>query len=56
VLADMRRVLGTVGEVDDAWHPQPGLARRRAGTPVRLRIDGAPVPLPSTVNLSAPGI
>jgi len=60
-LADMRRVLGTVGEVDDAWHPQPGLARlpallaqvREAGTPVRLRIDGVPVPLPSTVDLSA---
>jgi signal transduction histidine kinase len=60
-LADMRRVLGTVGEVDDAWHPQPGLAGlpallaqvREAGTPVRLRIDGAPVPLPSAVDLSA---
>ena len=60
-LADMRRVLGTVGEVDDAWHPQPGLARlpalltqvREAGTPVRLRIDGVPVPLPSAVDLTA---
>jgi signal transduction histidine kinase len=60
-LADMRRVLGTVGEVDDAWHPQPGLARlpallaqvREAGTPVGLRIDGTPVPLPSTVDLTA---
>jgi signal transduction histidine kinase len=60
-LADMRRVLFTVGEVDDAWHPQPGLAGlpallsqvREAGTPVRLRIDGAPAPLPSTVDLSA---
>jgi signal transduction histidine kinase len=74
-LADMRRVLdtvptrggkqnatpGVVGEVDDAWHPQPGLARlpallaqvQEAGTPVRLRIEGAPVPLPSTVDLSA---
>jgi signal transduction histidine kinase len=60
-LADMRRVLGTVGEVDDAWHPQPGLARvpallaqvREAGTPVRLTIDGEPVPLPSTVDLTA---
>jgi signal transduction histidine kinase len=60
-LADMRRVLGTVGEVDDAWHPQPGLARlpalvsqvREAGTPVRLRIEGAPVPLPSAVDLTA---
>jgi signal transduction histidine kinase len=60
-LADMRRVLGTVGEVDDAWHPQPGLPGlpallsqvRDAGTPVRLRIDGAPVALPSAVDLSA---
>jgi len=60
-LADMRRVLGTVGEVDDAWHPQPGLARlpallaqvREAGTPVGLRIDGTPVPLPSAVDLTA---
>ena len=60
-LADMRRVLGAVGEVDDAWHPQPGLAQlpalltqvREAGTPVRLRVDGAPVPLPSTVDLTA---
>jgi signal transduction histidine kinase len=60
-LADMRRVLGTVGEVDDAWHPQPGLPGlpallsqvREAGTPVELRIEGAPVPLPSTVDLTA---
>ncbi|GIE97278.1 sensor histidine kinase [Paractinoplanes rishiriensis] len=60
-LADMRRVLGTVGEVDDAWHPQPGLARvpsllaqvREAGTPVRLTIEGDPVPLPSAVDLTA---
>ncbi|GAA0553384.1 sensor histidine kinase [Paractinoplanes ferrugineus] len=60
-LADMRRVLGAVGEVDDAWHPQPGLARlpalldqvREAGTPVRLRIEGAPAALPSAVDLSA---
>lgn len=60
-LADMRRVLGAVGEVDDAWHPQPGLHGlpalvaqvREAGTPVRLRIDGDAVPLPSTVDLTA---
>ena len=60
-LADMRRVLGTVGKIDDAWHPQPGLAGlpallsqvREAGTPVRLRVEGVPVPLPSTVDLSA---
>ncbi|MFD2764559.1 sensor histidine kinase [Micromonospora eburnea] len=59
-LADMRRVLAALGEVDDAWHPQPGLAQlpslltrvRRAGTPVRLRVDGTPVELPSAVDLS----
>lgn len=42
-LADMRRVLGALGEVGDAWHPQPGLAQlpalvdqvRRTGTHVR---------------------
>jgi signal transduction histidine kinase len=60
-LTDMRRVLDAMGEVDDAWHPQPGLAQlptlvdqvRRAGTPVRLRVDGSAVPLPVPVDLSA---
>jgi signal transduction histidine kinase len=60
-LADMRRVLTAVGEVDDAWHPQPGLAHLsallaqvdRAGTPVRLRVEGSPAALPSAVDLSA---
>jgi signal transduction histidine kinase len=60
-LADMRRVLAAVGAVDDAWHPQPGLAQltalvaqvRKAGTPVGLRVEGTTVPLPSTVDLSA---
>ncbi|MBB4943617.1 signal transduction histidine kinase [Streptosporangium album] len=60
-LADMRRVLAAVGEVDDAWHPQPRLAQlstlltqvRRAGTPVRLHVEGTPTALPSTVDLSA---
>ncbi|MFF4621172.1 sensor histidine kinase [Nonomuraea jabiensis] len=60
-LADMRRVLAAVGEVDDAWRPQPGLAHlstliaqvNRAGTPVRLRVEGSPVALPATVDLSA---
>jgi signal transduction histidine kinase len=60
-LGDMRRVLAAVGEVDDSWHPRPGLAQlpdlvaqvRRAGTPVRLQVDGDPPPLPSTVDLSA---
>lgn len=60
-LADMRRVLGALGEVDDTWCPPPGLAQlpallaqvRRTGTPVRLRIKGAPAALPSAVDLSA---
>jgi signal transduction histidine kinase len=60
-LADMRRVLAALGEMEDTWHSQPGLARlpslltrvRHAGTPVRLRIDGTPAALPSTVDLSA---
>ncbi|GLY86622.1 sensor histidine kinase [Actinoallomurus iriomotensis] len=60
-LADMRRVLAALGEVEDAWHPQPGLAElpglvtrvREAGTPVRLRVEGSPAALPSTVDLSA---
>jgi signal transduction histidine kinase len=59
-LTDMRRVLATVDQVDDAWRPQPGLAAlpalldqvREAGTPVRLHVAGDPVPLPSTVDLS----
>ncbi|GAA2379534.1 sensor histidine kinase [Nonomuraea africana] len=60
-LADMRSVLTAVGEVDDAWHPQPGLGQlsalltevRKAGTAVRLQIEGAPMALPSTADLSA---
>ncbi|WP_045746150.1 sensor histidine kinase [Actinoplanes rectilineatus] len=60
-LADMRRVLATVGEVDDAWHPQPGVATlsalvtqvREAGTPVTLDISGSCGGLPSAVDLSA---
>ena len=60
-LAEMRRVLAAVGEVDHAWQPQPGLAQlpslldqvRQAGTPVRLHVNGHPAALPSTVDLSA---
>jgi signal transduction histidine kinase len=59
-LADMRRVLAAVGEVEDTWHPQPGLAQLpalvdqvcRAGTTVRLRVEGTPAELPSAVDLS----
>ncbi|MEY9836861.1 sensor histidine kinase [Streptacidiphilus sp. EB103A] len=60
-LADMRRMITALGEVDDAWHPQPGLAQlptllsqvRRAGTPVRLRVEGEPAALAQPVDLSA---
>jgi signal transduction histidine kinase len=60
-LADMRRVLAAFGEVEDRWHPQPGLAQlpsllngvRGAGTPVHLRVEGTPHALPSTLDLSA---
>jgi signal transduction histidine kinase len=60
-LADMRRMLRALGEVDDPWRPQPGLAGlpgllarvRAAGTPVRLEVDGTPAPLPPAVDLSA---
>jgi signal transduction histidine kinase len=60
-LADMRRVLAALGEVEDTWHPQPGLARlpallervREAGTRVELSVRGAPATLPATVDLTA---
>lgn len=60
-LAEMRRMLVAVGEVDDTWQPQPGLTQlpglldqvRKAGTPVRLHVNGRPAALPSTVDLSA---
>jgi signal transduction histidine kinase len=60
-LADMRRVLGALGEVGDAWHPQPGLAHlpalvdqvRRTGTGVRFEIEGVAAPLPAPLDLSA---
>jgi len=59
-LADMRRVLAAMGEAEDAWHPQPGLAQLpalldqvcKAGTTVRFRVDGAPTAVPSAVDLS----
>jgi signal transduction histidine kinase len=62
-LADMRRLLGALrrdgDDIDLA--PQPGLGSldplldefRRAGLPVRLSVDGDPVPLPPTLDLSA---
>jgi signal transduction histidine kinase len=63
-LTEMRRLLGVLRvDVDDVAElsPQPGLDRidelieaaRTAGTPVRLTLSGAPVPLPVGVDLSA---
>jgi signal transduction histidine kinase len=59
-LTEMRRLLGVVRE-DPGRAPQPGIAAlpalvdqvRAAGTPVRLDIEGEPVPLPAGVDLSA---
>ena len=62
-LADMRRMLGALRRDGEAAElaPQPGLDSldalldgfRRAGLPVRLRIDGEPVMLPRALDLSA---
>jgi signal transduction histidine kinase len=62
-LAEMRRLLGVVSRApagDPELAPQPGLAAlptlvdqvRAAGTVVRLSIEGQPVPLPASVDLS----
>lgn len=60
-LADMRQVLAAVGPVEGSTHPVPGLERltrlveqvQRAGTPVRLHIDGVPGVLPTSVDVAA---
>ena len=62
-LADMRRLLGAMRDDGDdvEFAPQPGLGSldplldgfRRAGLPVRLHVDGEPVPLPRGLDLSA---
>jgi signal transduction histidine kinase len=62
-LAEMRRMLGALRREGDGvdLSPQPGLDAleplldgfRRAGLPVRLHVDGEPVPLPPTLDLSA---
>ncbi|GAA1559432.1 sensor histidine kinase [Kribbella hippodromi] len=60
-LADMRRVLSRADSLEDAWHPQPGIDRlpelvahvTKAGTPVRLQVDGTPAAVPAAVDLSA---
>ena len=60
-LADMRHVLSASGQVDGPARPVPGLAQlprlidqvRQAGTPVQLRINGSPRPLPTGVDVSS---
>jgi signal transduction histidine kinase len=60
-LADIRHVLSASGQIDGPVRPVPGLAQlprlveqvRQAGTPVELRIDGSPRPLPTGVDVSS---
>ncbi len=62
-LAEMRLLLGALRRDDDELEltPQPGLGRldalleeiARAGLPVRLHVDGEPVPVPQAIDLSA---
>jgi signal transduction histidine kinase len=60
-LAEMRRLLGAVARDPADSAAPPGLAGladlldrvRAAGTPVRLRIDGQPLPLPAELDLTA---
>jgi signal transduction histidine kinase len=62
-LADMRRLVGAMRRDGDDLDlaPQPGLGSlgplldefRRAGLPVRVRVDGEPFPLPGGLDLSA---
>jgi signal transduction histidine kinase len=59
-LTEMRRLLGTVARDPDDTAP-PGLHGladlldrvRAAGTPVALRVDGQPLPLPAQLDLTA---
>jgi signal transduction histidine kinase len=62
-LAEMRRLLGAMRDRGDGaeLEPQPGLENlgalvarvRSAGLPVRLDVEGEPVPLPRALDLSA---
>ena len=62
-LAEMRRLLGAMRRDGDGVElgPQPGLDALHAlvddvssaGLPVRLRVDGEPLPLPRAIDLSA---
>jgi signal transduction histidine kinase len=59
-LDDLRRVLGTLQD-GNGYQPQPGLGRldslveqvRATGLDVSLQVEGAPRPLPASVDLSA---
>ncbi|MGW4524062.1 sensor histidine kinase [Amycolatopsis sp. NPDC004378] len=59
-LGETRRLLGALGQDTPDWAPAPGAERlprlvaqvRAAGTPVDLRVEGRPRPLPSTVDLA----
>ena len=61
-LTEMRRLLGALRREDDDVElaPEPGLDRlpalldqvRRAGLPVDLQIEGVPLPLPRTLDMS----
>jgi signal transduction histidine kinase len=61
-LAELRRILALLREPEQTAdsHPQPSLAElsalvtdyREAGLPVRLKVIGEPMPLPSGVELS----
>lgn len=60
-LADIRHVLSASGPIGDSPRPVPGLAQlprlvdqvQRAGTPVELRVDGTPRPLPTGVDVAS---
>jgi signal transduction histidine kinase len=60
-LHEMRRLLGALRREDAEFAPQPGLDALpalvegvgRAGLPVDLKVEGAPVPLPAGLDLSA---
>ena len=63
-LGDMERMLGMLRSTqlnDDALSPQPGLSHvdslaaqvSEAGLPVDVTVEGTPVPLPSSIELSA---
>ncbi len=63
-LTDMERMLGILrapDEADDTLSPQPGLNQverlaaqvSEAGLPVEVTVDGAPINVPSSIDLSA---